>query len=102
MENNVRPGPPKSKRAAWTATQLENAVLAVQRKILSQREAAERYKVPRRTLRNHLRTGSVERKLGRSATLTVEQEEDLVRRIHRLAAVGSLYGRQNIKIIITM
>lgn len=40
MENNVRPGPPKSKRAAWTATQLENAVLAVQRKILSQREAA--------------------------------------------------------------
>lgn len=79
---------PKQKRAKWSEHQIICAVRAVERKLLSQREAAKRYNIPRRTLRNHLKTGSMERKLGRAATLTPVQEEDLVGRIIRLAAVG--------------
>ncbi|XP_047535783.1 uncharacterized protein LOC125070127 [Vanessa atalanta] len=79
---------PKQQRAKWSEHQITCAVRAVQRNILSQREAAKRYNIPRRTLRNHLKTGSMERKLGRAATLTPEQEEDLVGRIIRLAEVG--------------
>ncbi|XP_046975196.1 uncharacterized protein LOC124541384 [Vanessa cardui] len=78
----------KPKRAKWSEHQITCAVRAVQRNILSQREAARRYNIPRRTLRNHLKTGSMERKLGRAATLTPEQEDDLVSRIIRLAEVG--------------
>ena len=61
---------PKQKRANWSENQITCAMMAVERKILSQREAARRYNIPRRTLRNHIKTGSLERKLGRSATLT--------------------------------
>ncbi|XP_046975202.1 uncharacterized protein LOC124541391 [Vanessa cardui] len=50
--------------------------------------AASRYNIPRRTLRNHLKSGSIKRKLGRSAIFTAEQEESLVKRIIRLADVG--------------
>ncbi|KAJ2951388.1 hypothetical protein O0L34_g13531 [Tuta absoluta] len=60
----------------------------VERGILSTYTAAARYNIPRRTLRNHLQSGSTERKLGRSAILPPEQEAGLVRRIVRLADIG--------------
>lgn len=60
----------------------------VQRGILSQHAAAERYDIPRRTLRNHLKSGSTIKKLCRPSVFTTGQEKDLTRRIVRLAEVG--------------
>lgn len=50
--------------------------------------AAKRYDIPRRTLRNHVTTGSFVKKLGRSSILTVEQENELCQRIIRLGNIG--------------
>ncbi|XP_053604140.1 uncharacterized protein LOC128671564 [Plodia interpunctella] len=88
MENESPATTTKKKRAQWTSQQMENAVKIVERGILSTYAAAARYNIPRRTLRNHLKSGSTTRKLGRSAILTTEQEAGLVRRIIRLADVG--------------
>ncbi|KAJ8927293.1 hypothetical protein NQ314_020262 [Rhamnusium bicolor] len=66
---------------------MENAMRAVERG-MSQRKTSERFNVPRRTLRNHLKTGSNFRKLGRGSVLTKQQEKDLVTRMMRLAEVG--------------
>ncbi|CAG9585539.1 unnamed protein product [Danaus chrysippus] len=60
----------------------------VERGMLSTYDAADRFNIPRRTLRNHLASGSTTRKLGRSSILTPEQEAELVRRIIRLADGG--------------
>ncbi|XP_064292309.1 uncharacterized protein LOC135309819 [Plodia interpunctella] len=88
MENESPATTTKKKRAQWTSQQMENAVKMVERGILSTYAAAARYNIPRRTLRNHLKSGSTTRKLGRSTILTTEQEAGLVRRIIRLADVG--------------
>lgn len=88
MENESPASTTRKKRAQWTSQQMENAVKMVERGILSTYAAAARYNIPRRTLRNHLASGSTTRKLGRSAILTTEQEAGLVRRIIRLADVG--------------
>lgn len=79
--------PPKKKRGSWTLKQLEDAMTAV-RGGMSQRAAAARYSIPRRTLVNHLKSGKVEKQIGRRTILTKEQETDLATRIKRLAAVG--------------
>lgn len=50
-------------RAQWDSEALSNALKAVQRG-LSQRKAAERYGIPRRTIRNHLKSGKVEKNWG--------------------------------------
>ncbi|KAM3959863.1 uncharacterized protein ACR2FA_006149 [Aphomia sociella] len=63
-------------------------MVAVQNKLLSQRAAAKQYGIPRRTLKNHLDSGKVERKLGRNPILTINHEKDLVSRIIRLASIG--------------
>lgn len=76
------------KRANWGSNQLKDAMDLIRRGVLSQREASNRFQIPRRTLRNHLKSGSTTRKLGRCSTFTPEQEEDLVKRIIRLAEVG--------------
>ncbi|CAK1582436.1 unnamed protein product [Parnassius mnemosyne] len=58
----------------WTEGGLQAAMNAVQRGQLSQRAAASRHNIPRRTLRDHLK-----RK---------HQENDLVERIKRFAKIG--------------
>lgn len=78
--------PPK--RALWSVENLVTAVRAVQRGVLSTYKAAERYKVPKRTIRNHLKGGSLKKLLGRKFILNEEQEADLVRRIIKFAEVG--------------
>lgn len=50
--------------------------------------ASKQYDIPRRTLRNHIGTGSIKRKLGRTSLLTKDQETDLCQRIFWLAEVG--------------
>lgn len=78
--------PPK--RALWSEDDLVAAVRAVQCGRLSTYKAAERYKVPRRTIRNHLQTASLKKTLGRKPLLNEEQEAELVSRIVRFAAIG--------------
>ncbi|XP_050298658.1 tigger transposable element-derived protein 1-like isoform X2 [Anthonomus grandis grandis] len=51
-------------------------------------QASREYRIPRRTLRNHLATGSKKKKLGRYSLLNAEQERELCQRIFRLAEVG--------------
>ncbi|XP_074032075.1 uncharacterized protein [Leptinotarsa decemlineata] len=77
-----------SKRALWSEDDLVAAVRAVQCGRLSTYKAAERYKVPRRTIRNHLQTASLKKTLGRKPLLNEEQEAELVSRIVRFAAIG--------------
>lgn len=55
---------------------------------MSQRHAAEKFKIPRRSLRNHIKSGITKKTLGRKSVLTMDQEQDLVRRIIRYAEVG--------------
>ncbi|XP_044597769.1 uncharacterized protein LOC123274265, partial [Cotesia glomerata] len=78
--------PPK--RAMWSEKDLISAVRAVERGTLSFYQAAERYKVPRRTIRNHLQSGNLTKSLGRKALLSNNQEADLVQRITRFAEIG--------------
>ncbi|KAJ8948410.1 hypothetical protein NQ318_009921 [Aromia moschata] len=74
-------------RAQWSAEDLSNAIKAVDRG-LSQQKAATRFGIRRRTIRNHIKTGKIERKLGRQSILSPQQEKDLTARILRLADVG--------------
>ncbi len=55
---------------------------------LSVREAAKRYGIPRRTLRNHIKSGSQTKRFGRKGLLGPDVENELVARIKRFAAVG--------------
>ncbi|CAH1999504.1 unnamed protein product [Acanthoscelides obtectus] len=82
--------PTKRKRALWSEEQLVAAVCAVERNILSTYAAAERYNIPRRTIRNHLKSGNVKKTLGRKAILSKDQdqESELVSRIIRFAEIG--------------
>lgn len=78
--------PPK--RAQWTEDNLRAALAAIERGQLTQRAVAERYNIPRRTLRNHINSKSTIKRLGRSSILTIDQEKDLVQRIIRFANIG--------------
>lgn len=80
--------PEKKKRGLWTESQLKLAVEAVHNRQMSQRKAAAVYSIPRRTLRNHLKSGSTTKSTGRHTTLSKMQEKDLTKRIIRLAHVG--------------
>nr|CAI5838934.1 unnamed protein product [Callosobruchus analis] len=52
------------------------------------RAASNEFGIPRRTLRNHVSSGSATKRIGRPCILTEEQELDLESRIVRLADVG--------------
>lgn len=74
-------------RANWTSEMMEEAIdLLKQGK--SQRYVEKHCGIPRRTLRNHLKSGNTERKLGRKKLLTADQENELENRIIRLSEVG--------------
>nr|CAD7263365.1 unnamed protein product [Timema shepardi] len=71
------------KRNLWTDGSLEADMKAVQRGQQSQSAASEHYGVPRRTLRNHLKTEKTTKSLGTKSVLTNEQEKNLVERIEK-------------------
>lgn len=54
---------------------------------LTQRQAATRYRIPRRTLRNHLKSGKTTKKMGRDPILSKSQEKELVERIIKFAKI---------------
>lgn len=79
----------KKKRATWSETNLRKAVLAVQKGKLSTYKAAEKYGVPRRTLRSHVESGDIiKKKLGRKALFTEEQEINFNNRLRQLIDLG--------------
>ncbi|CAG4929841.1 unnamed protein product [Parnassius apollo] len=55
---------------------------------MSQRKAAATFNIPRRTLRNHIKSGSTKKIIGRTPVLNKTQEKDLCKRVIRLAQVG--------------
>lgn len=78
----------KKRRGEWSEAQLKAALHAVNNKEMSQRQAADAFSIPRRTLRNHLKSGSIKKITGRIPILDKSQEQDLTCRIIRLAQVG--------------
>lgn len=74
-------------RAKWTDAMMEEALRLVQLGH-SQESVALRCGIPRRTLRNHLKTGSTKRVLGSKPLLTEQQENDLAEKIIRFAQRG--------------
>ncbi|XP_018363679.1 PREDICTED: uncharacterized protein LOC108761566 [Trachymyrmex cornetzi] len=72
---------------SWNTESMEAALKAVERNKLSQRAICERYGIPRRTLRNHMKSGTSLKRITRKSTLTIEQEKDLSR-ILRMADTG--------------
>lgn len=78
----------KKKRGEWTETQLKAALQVVKSGQMSQRKAAETYGIPRRTLRNHIESGSTEKITGRVPILNKAEEKDLCKRIIRLSQIG--------------
>ncbi|KAI4455536.1 transposase is4 [Holotrichia oblita] len=76
-----------SKRAKWTEDIMQIALEELHngQPVLA---VAKQYGIPRRTLRNHIRTGRIHRQLGRHSLLNVAQQNELCRRIFRLAEVG--------------
>jgi len=77
----------RNKRALWTEQTLTQALAAIKNG-MSQHDAADNFKIPRRTLCNLIKSGITKKTLGRKSVLTVEQEQDLVRRIIRYSEVG--------------
>nr|CAI5820063.1 unnamed protein product [Callosobruchus analis] len=75
------------KRALWSEEQLQQAMKAV-RCGMAVRAASNEFGIPRRTLRNHVSSGSAIKRIGRPCILTEEQEMDLESRIVKLADVG--------------
>ena len=76
-----------TKRASWTESNLLLALNAIQAGC-SQRVAAKQFKIPRRTLRNHLQSGNKKKRLGRGAVLTDQQEKELCSRITHFSDIG--------------
>lgn len=77
----------KGIRANWNEEMMSEA-LDLLKKGVSQREVERKCGIPRTTLRNHLKSGSAKRRLGRRSILTEEEERELVGRIVRLAEIG--------------
>lgn len=74
-------------RGNWTEDMMEEA-MEMLRAGHSQRVVEEHSGIPRRTLRNHLKTGLMQRALGRKSILSRTEEEDLVRKIVWFAERG--------------
>ncbi|KAK9882675.1 hypothetical protein WA026_022726 [Henosepilachna vigintioctopunctata] len=72
------------RRAPWTQQNLHSAMAALERGHLTQRGAAYRYNIPRRTLRHHLKSGGNTFRTPFNET----QECDLVNTIIRFANIG--------------
>ena len=74
-------------RAKWSENDLQSAMAAVISGF-SQRLAASRFKIPKRTLRNHIDSGNTGKTLRRKTVLTDEQERELTERILRYTKIG--------------
>lgn len=74
-------------RANWNSEMMSEA-LKLLREGHSTRYVEKQCGIPRTTLRNHFKTGSDTRTLGRKPILTTQQENDLETRIIRMSKLG--------------
>lgn len=79
---------PKRKRGLWSQSALQNALDDVLVNHMSEHKAALKYKIPRRTLRNHISSGSRVKQLGRARVLSDTQEKDLLEQIKKTLKTG--------------
>ena len=86
-------------RATWAEEGLASAINALKFGC-SQREVAKRYEIPRRTLRNHMQSGKISKKLGRNPVLTNNQAKELGSRIIRFSNIGLPLTPQIIKVYV--
>ena len=77
----------KGIRGNWSANQMREALTAIKNGA-SVRKASNDYRIPRRTLRNHVKTGKTCKQMGRLPILSPEQEDELAVRIARFHEVG--------------
>lgn len=88
LDNYERDTPPVM-RHKWKPEDLKEALKLVRNKKMSQKKASETFQIPRTTLRRYVRENWDDRRsLGRNPFLTKDQEEELGRRLLRLAEVG--------------
>ncbi|KAG6441727.1 hypothetical protein O3G_MSEX001987 [Manduca sexta] len=71
--------PPK--RATWSEESMRAVMEAVKNGQMSQNSAAKYHNIPRKTLWNHLISGSTVKKIGRKPVLNRKQENQLVSRL---------------------
>lgn len=86
----------KGLRGQWSQEQLENAIESVTSG-MSVKKASETHNIPRRTLRNHIKSGSKKKSTGRKTTLTDNEEKELVERIIRFCDIGFPLTRKMIQ-----
>ena len=75
-------------RASWSEEDLRAAMEAFKSGRMTKSAAVRRYGIPRGTLNDHLKTGSIVKRFGRKLVFSEKQEKELVRRIHNLTTKG--------------
>lgn len=89
------------KRCNYGPDDLQNAVLAVMAKRMSDHVAAKEYNVPRRTIRNYVfKNTHVKQNCGRKLTLSSQEERHLSVRIRRMAAIGYPLTKTQLRLIV--
>ncbi|KAH9638774.1 hypothetical protein HF086_002014 [Spodoptera exigua] len=78
---DIKMSPRKKRGESWSEDDLKAALRAVKKGKLSQRAISLKYNIPRRTLRDHMKTGQDVKRMGRKPILTEAQENDLCGRI---------------------
>ncbi|XP_072375567.1 uncharacterized protein, partial [Diabrotica undecimpunctata] len=87
----------KEIRSQWSNQQLESAVAAVMNG-MSYNAASQRYNISRRTLKRYVEKNCTKKaKMGRKTILNIDQENELSRRIVRLAEVGYPLSNKTLK-----
>lgn len=86
------------KRAAWTEKSLSAAMSAVCNGRKSTYTASTRYGIPKTTLRRRIKSGKIDKTLGRHATFSQDQERDLVDRLIGLSELGKPLTSQTIRL----
>lgn len=76
------------KGESWTEEGMRSAIKAVQLGRLSDRAASVMYNIPRRTLRDRLKLGFIEKRLGRKPIFTKKQESDFAEKMKRFGNNG--------------
>ncbi|CAH2242330.1 jg19943 [Pararge aegeria aegeria] len=74
----MQPSENRKRGSGWSQTDLEHALADVKNNQISERAAALKYNIPRRTLKNHIQSGSSSKRMGRKAVFTDKQENELV------------------------
>lgn len=78
----------KKRGIGWSQSDMKNALEEIKNSRMSERAVALKYNIPRRTLKNHMKSGSAVKRMGRKAIFTEAQEKDLAERIKRFSKIG--------------